>query len=84
MKRSLQDAKNELQKIDWITPWEDVEVSRIYHIAPLISLKRRDILILSKTDNEATYKRVDCEDDESGKFHRTSLFARFLLKKKSF
>ena len=84
MKRSVQELKEELQKIKSITPWEEIEVARIYHIAPIISLERRDVLILTKTADEATYKRVDTDDEKEGKMHRTSVFARFLVKKKKF
>ena len=83
-KRSIQELKEELQKIKSITPWEEVEVNRIYHISPIISLERRDVMILSKTGDEATYKRVDCNDEKEGKMHRTSVFARFLIKRKGF
>jgi len=41
-------------------------------------------MILSKTGDEATYKRVDGDDDKEGKMHKTSVFARFLIKRKSF
>jgi hypothetical protein len=84
MKRSVQELKEELQKIKSITPGEEIEVARIYHIAPIISLERRDVLILTKTADEATYKRVDTDDEKEGKMHRTSVFARFLIKRKQF
>ena len=84
MKRSVQELKEELQKVQSITPWENVEVAKIYHIPPIISLERRDVLILTKTADEATYKRVDNGDEKEGKMHRTSVFARFLIKKKEF
>ena len=83
-KRSVQELKEELQKIKSITPWEKVEVNRIYHVSPIISLERRDLLITSKNENEATYKRVDDNENKEGKLHKTSVFARFLIKKKSF
>ena len=84
MKRSVQELKEELQKIKSITPWEEVEVNRIYHISPIISLERRDVMILTKTADEATYRRVDGDDEKEGKMHRTSVFARFLVKRKKF
>jgi hypothetical protein len=83
-KRSIQEVKEELQKIKRITPWEEVEVNRIYHIAPIVSLERRDLLILSKTGDEAEYRRIDDSENKQGKFHKTSVFARFLVKRKSF
>lgn len=84
MKRSVQELKEELQKIKSITPWEEVEVNRIYHIPPIISLERREVMILTKTDTEATYKRVDKEEEKEGKMHKTSVFARFLIRRKKF
>lgn len=84
MKRSVQELKEQLQKIKCITPWEEIEVNKIYHISPIISLERRDIIILDKDDNEAKYKRVDGGDDTEGKMHRTSVFARFLIRRKKF
>ena len=84
MKRSVQELKEELQKIKSITPWEDIQVNRIYHISPIISLERRDIIITGKTADEATYRRVDNNDDKEGKMHRTSVFARVLIMRKKF
>ena len=84
MKRSVQKLKEELQKIKSIVPWSEVEENRIYHIPPIISLERRDVVILTKDDNEATYKRVDVDDNKEGKMHRTSVFARFMIKRKTF
>ena len=84
MKRSVQELKEELQKIKNITPWENVEVNKIYHISPIISLERRDVMILSKTPDEAVYKRVDGNGNAEGKMHRTSVFARFLIERKKF
>ena len=83
-KRSVQELKEELQKIKSITPWEKIEENRIYHISPIISLERRDVLIVKKGENEAVYKRVDGDDDKEGKLHRTSVFARFLVMRKKF
>ena len=88
MQRSVQELKTQLQKVKSITPWNDVKVNEIYHIPPIISLKRRNIRIVSRDENEATYERVDEGKgaDEAGilKMHRTSVFARFLIKQKKF
>jgi len=83
-KRSVQELKEELQKITSITPWSDIKENKVYHIAPIISLSRRDIRIIKKDENEATYQRVDNDDTKEGKLHRTSVFARFMIEKKNF
>lgn len=76
--------KSQLQKVKSITPWDDVKVNTVYHIPPIITLERRDIIILGKDQDEATYMRVDGGDSKEGKLHRTSVFARFLIQKKNF
>lgn len=84
-KHSIQDLKAELYKIKHATPWDELEAGQIYHIPPLVSLERRDIKILTKDGDSVTYKRVDSTTvDEERKMHKTSVFSRFLVKRKKF
>lgn len=82
--RSVQELKSELQKLAHHTPWEKIEVGETYHIPPIISLERRDILILDKDEDYISYKRIDDIEKKESKMHRTSVFSRFLVKRKSF
>lgn len=83
-KHSIQDLKEQLQQVKHKTPWEDVKVGEEYHIPPIITLERRDIKILSKTNTEARYKRIDGTDNTESKIHKSSVFARFLVKRKPY
>lgn len=82
--KTVKDMKTELQKIPSIIPWEKVEVNKIYHIPPIISLKRREIIITDKDDNSAKYRRVDGTETQEGVLHKTSVLARFLVVRKKY
>lgn len=81
-KRSIKDLKSEFSKLRCVTPWEQIEVDKIYHIPPLVSLERRDIMIISKSGNEATYRKLGEKDER--KMHSSSVFARFIVRRKKF
>lgn len=83
-KRTAQELKEELQKLPHMTLWNDVHAGEIYHIPPILGLERRKVLILTKSGNDATYKRVDDGDKSERKMHKSSVFARFLVKEKKF
>ena len=84
-KRSIQDLKAELQKFKSVTPWEEVKAGEVYHIAPIVSLERRDVKIVSKDGESATYRRVDEPGTaEERRLHKSSVFSKFLVKKKVF
>lgn len=82
--RTIADVKEALQQFPSITPWEKVEVNQTYHIAPIITLARRDVLIVKKEGDTATYHRLDTKEDKDLTFHKTSVLARFLVKKKAY
>lgn len=83
-KRSVQELKAELQKLAYVTPWEDIKAGETYHVPPIITLERRDLRILTKDGDKATYRRIGDKDSEERKMHKTSVFARFLVKRKMF
>lgn len=84
-KHSIQDLKAELYKMRYATPWDELKAGEVYHIPPIVSLERRDIKIITKEDNTVTYKRVDgTTTNEERKMHKTSVFSRFLVKRKKF
>lgn len=67
-----------------VVPWENVKMHEIYHIPPLFALERRDIIILQKDGDNATYRRVDVKDDTERIMHKTSVFAKFIVKRKKY
>lgn len=83
-KRSIKEMKEELQKLPSVTPWEDIKENEIYHIPPLITLERRDLHILSKNGNSAVYVRVGDKEKKERTLYDSSVFARFLVKRKKY
>lgn len=67
-----------------ITPWDEVEDGKVYHIPPIKSLSRRDILILSKNGDSVTYKRIDDTEKKEGNMARTSVYAKIMVKRRKY
>lgn len=83
-KRSIQELKSELQKLKSVVPWAEIKANEVYHVPPLISLERRDLLILTKDDKKATYIRVGDTEKKERTMYDSSVFARFLVKRKKY
>lgn len=81
---TISELKEKIDNVRAATPWETVEVNTIYHIPPLVSLKRREVLILTKNRNSATYKRVGDKEQVERTMFKTSVFAKFLIKRKKY
>lgn len=82
--RTVQDLKAQIATLRSVTPWDEVEANKTYHIPPIITLDRREILVLSKQDNTATYRRIGDKEQTERTMHKTSVFAKFLVKRKKF
>lgn len=83
-KRSIQELKSELQKLPSVTPWDEIKANEVYHVPPLISLERRDLLILTKDGKKVTYKRIGDTEQKERTMYDSSVFARFLVKRKKY
>lgn len=83
-KRSIQELKGELQKLKSVMPWSEIKPNEVYHVPPIISLERRDLYIISKKEDTATYRRIGDAENKERVMHETSVFARFLVKKKKY
>ena len=57
-KEELEAFKEGMKKYGAITPWEKIEVNGVYHIPPIKTLSRRDVLIMEKNDSTIKYKRI--------------------------
>ena len=82
--RTVSELKNQIDNIRSMTPWEKVEVNAIYHIPPLVTLERREILILSKEGDSATYRRIGDKEQRERTMAKTSVYAKFLVKRKKY
>jgi hypothetical protein len=84
-KAEFEELKALWQVVKPITPWEEVKVGTVYHIPPVLGLSRREVEITSKTTDEVTFKRVDgVEENTTGKFNKTSVFAKCMNVLKEF
>jgi hypothetical protein len=83
-KRSIQELKTELQKLPSVTPWDEIQANEVYHVPPLISLERRDLLILNKDGKKVTYKRIGDTEQKERTMYDSSVFARFLVKRRKY
>jgi hypothetical protein len=82
--QTISELKEKADTLKSVTPWENVEVNSVYHIPPLVTLERREIVILSKKGNSATYRRVGDKEQKERKLMKSSVYAKFLVKRKKF
>lgn len=83
-KRSIKDLKDDILKLKCITPWENIEVNKVYHIPPIGTLTRRELMILNKNDDTATYRRIGDAEKKERTMHKSSVFAKFIVKRRKF
>ena len=81
---TVSELKNQIGNIRSMTPWEKVEVNAVYHIPPLVTLERREIFILTKEGDSATYRRIGDKEQKERTMMKTSVFAKFLVKRKKY
>ena len=81
---TVSELKNQIDNIKSITPWESIEVNAVYHIPPLVTLERREIFIISKEGDSATYRRIGDKEQKERTMAKTSVYAKFLVKRKKY
>jgi len=83
-KQTIQELKACAKTFKCVTPWDEVEENVTYHLPPLATLERRDITILDKDDEKATYRKIGDKTKTDHTLHKSSVFARFIVKRKTF
>ena len=84
-KRQLKDYIKELKTINPHINPNYLEVGVEYHVPPIITIKRMDVLITSNGEgNEIGFKIIDSNDDEEKMMDKTSILTKFLVRKKKF
>ena len=81
---TVSELKEIIDKLRSITPWESIEVNKVYHVPPLVTLERREILILTKDGDSATYRRIGDKEQKERTMMKSSVFAKFLVKRKKY
>ena len=82
--KKLEDVKAYIILLKPITNWEKINVGETYHIPNIASLERRDIKVVTKGPDELMYKKIGSVDEELKPLHRTSIFAKFMIQKKTY
>ena len=81
-KEKLQEFKKNMSKYNPMIAWDDIKVGGVYHIPPIKTLCRRDIIILEKDTDGAKYKRIDDTEQKVGNIAKTSVYAKIMIVKK--
>ena len=81
---TVSELKEKIDKIKSVTPWESIEVNSVYHVPPLVTLERREIFILTQEGDSATYRRIGDKEQKERTMMKTSVFAKFLVKRKKY
>ncbi len=84
-KRTIENCKEELKKIKAHIHPSNLKVNNVYHIPPVITLDRMDIMILGMEGDYIRFKRVDSSTDTAEKkMHKTCILSRFIVNKRKF
>lgn len=79
---TIKEIKARSNSLKPLIDWENIIPLSKYHIPPIGSLTRRDIIILDKTEKEILYRLTN--NNEVRSFKRGSLFSKFLVDRKKF
>ena len=80
-KKTVKDNAAELRKIKHHIALDKLEVNKIYHIPPILTIERMDIQILGVEGDDIKFKRVDSTDKTEKSMKKSSILSRFLVKK---
>lgn len=84
-KRNIRNSQNELNKIKHHISWDSLEVNKVYHIPPVLTIERMDVLITEKSDDNIKFKIISGTNKEEVKsMHKTSILSRFLVNKRKY
>ena len=81
---TIKDFKNKVTKLKPVTPWENINIQTVYHIPKLMALQPRDLLIIKKEGDTIHYIRLGDKTKKQCQLKKTSVFAKFLVKRKKF
>ena len=84
-KRQLKDHVKELAHINPHINPNNLEVGVEYHVPPIISIKRMDVLITSNGDGDKIgFNIVGSNDKDEKVMDKNSILAKFIVSKKNF
>lgn len=83
-KKTIKELITKISISKPITPWSEVEEYDTFHIPPIGKLDRCDIIIVEKKDDVVDYVKLNTKDKNIKSFHKDSVFAKVIVRKKSF
>ena len=80
--RKIKDYIDDLKVIKHHIMPQDLEIGEEYHVPPIISVKRMDIVVTSKEGGVIKFK-ITSDTTEKGEktLERSSILSRFIVKK---
>lgn len=83
--RTIESCKDDLKKIKAHIHPSNLKNNKVYHIPPVITLERMDIMVLGFEGDYIRFKRVDSTTDkDEKKMHKTSILSRFIVNKRKY
>ena len=80
--RKIKDCINELKVIKHHIEPQELVVGQEYHVPPIISIKRMDIIITAKENDTIKFKITsDSTQKDEKSMERSSILSRFIVKK---
>jgi hypothetical protein len=79
--RKIKDYMNELKVIKYHVKPNELNVGDEYHVPPIISIKRMNIVITGKQGNIVKFKITSDSDKTEKTMDETSILSRFIVKK---
>lgn len=83
--RKIKDYIDDLKVIKPHVLSNDIKVGDSFHVPPIISVKRMDIVITSKENNSFKFKITsDATETKEIVMDETSILSKFIVKKRKF
>ena len=81
---TVSELKEKIDNLKSVTPWESIEVNTVYHVPPLVTLERREIFILKKEGDSATYRRIGDKEQKERTIKKKKKKTKILVKRKKY
>lgn len=80
------EKKNMWESIKPICEWDNIKINEVYHVPPVLSEKRKDIIVTSKTDFSFQYRHLSATKTEQNAciytVYKTACWWKFMSKHK--